>query len=487
VDTIGGAMFHFEDVLPTLGRLTIQNESLGRQDGYQGGEQYVKLQGATWGALKWTLTGGDFHVTTNLTDAAQGNLPFPEITARGVNVEAVSGDRRYDFFLGGDTIPMGPWMPFRMRAPQRVLGASMQRGLGKRIRIGVRASRVSSSETQIAASLLPPEWRLRSANSATVQTTFKATTHLRLFGEAALSSASPGVETQPALHGPFSGVAGAEWNTPRLTVRASYTSQNLSYLPVYAYFLGDRRGPFAEIRYHVSKRLELSSTTTDTSNNLEHDPNRVDVHNVSSTVTSSLTLPWKLGASIQLIENRLSILPPGTPEPILIGNRQIAANVTRTVGSHSLRLTLRDTRLTQSGRIATLVTPEAEDVVHFKRYLAGGGFRFERMALGQPLVPVFHGSAEAHVGRLNAHVDFENGNLAPSNALATNSIGAISLRADWKLSRTWTMETQSFRNWMTTLDNVPTDPATPPRVIMRQWNIYFRFTKNLKWASRTPA
>src|SRR6478672_1869702 len=69
VDTIGGAMFHFEDVLPTLGRLTIQNESLGRQDGYEGGEQYVKLQGATWGALTWTLTGGDFHVTTNLTDA----------------------------------------------------------------------------------------------------------------------------------------------------------------------------------------------------------------------------------------------------------------------------------------------------------------------------------------------------------------------------------------------------------------------------------
>jgi hypothetical protein len=485
-ESIGGAAFHFEDVLPMLGRLTIQRESLGHQAGYQGGDQYIKLQGATWGKLKWTLSGGDFHVATNLTDAPLGNLPFPEITARGVNVEATSGDRRYDFFLGGDTIPMGPWMPFRMSAPQRVMGASAQRGLGKRMRLGVRASRVASSETQIAASLLPPEWRFRSANSATVQSTFKANEHLRFFGEAAVSSASPVMQTAPAPRGPFSATAGAEWNSPRFSLRTSYTSQSLSYFPVYAYFLGDRRGPFAEIRYRLSKRLEVSGTTTDTTNNLEHDPSRVDVHNTASSVTGSLTLPWKVGASVQLAENRLAILPPGVTEPILIGNRQLSANVMRTFGTHSLRLTVRETRLTQSDRVATMLTPEMEDVLHFKRFLAGGAVRFEPLAMGQALRPVFRGIAEARVARFSAHVDFENGNLGPSSALATNSLGVLSLRGDWKLGRTWTFETQSFRNWLTTLDNAPSDPAAPPRVLMRQWNVYFRFTKNLKWGGRTP-
>ena len=487
VDSIGGASFHFEDVLPFLGRVTIQRETLGRASGYQGGEQYIKLQGVTRDKLKWIISGGDFRIATNLSDAPLGNLPFPEITARGVNVEATAGDRRYDFFFGGDTVPMGPWMPFRIRAPQTVMGASMQRSFGKRTKFGVRASRVSSSQSQIAASLLPHEWRFRSANSAVAQVSFKASSHLRFFGEAALSSAdaaSQATPSQPApnrpFSGPFSGAAGTEWNpSSRLSLRASYASQSLSYFPVYAYFLGDRRGPFAEIRYRVSKRVELSGTTTDTSNNLEHDPNRVNVRNTASSVTGSFTLPRKVAASVQLAENQLSILPPGVTGPILIGNRQISANVTRTVRSHNLRLTVRQTRFTQGDRMAIQLNPEMEDVMRYKRFVAGGAVRLERPALGRPAVPVFRGIGEAHFARFTAHLDFENGNLGPSSAISTNSLGSVSLRADLKLGRGWTFESQSFRNWLTTLDNAALDPATPPRLLMRQWNVFFRFTKQL--------
>ena len=48
-----GVAFHFEDSLPTFGRLVINEENLWDRGVYRSGEDSVKLQGARWAGLNW--------------------------------------------------------------------------------------------------------------------------------------------------------------------------------------------------------------------------------------------------------------------------------------------------------------------------------------------------------------------------------------------------------------------------------------------------
>src|SRR5437660_6319464 len=76
-DAAAGAAVHFEDVLPTLGHLTINSESLGNHGTYQSGEDYIKLQGPEFDGLHFGFVGGDFRVSSNLMEPLFGNFSFP--------------------------------------------------------------------------------------------------------------------------------------------------------------------------------------------------------------------------------------------------------------------------------------------------------------------------------------------------------------------------------------------------------------------------
>src|SRR5215471_1895720 len=101
-----GIAFHFEDSLPTFGRLVVNQESLGNEGVYRSGEDYAKLQGARWKNYSLSVTAGDFRASSNLLDPLFGNLVLPELAVRGLYVEAVNKDTKYVFFAGSETLPL---------------------------------------------------------------------------------------------------------------------------------------------------------------------------------------------------------------------------------------------------------------------------------------------------------------------------------------------------------------------------------------------
>ena len=255
-DSAAGVAAHLEDVLPGLGRLTINSESLGNRGRYQSGDDYVRLQGLVVDGFRFGLVGGDFRVPSNLLEPMFGNFFFPEIAARGFLVEATKGDRTFAMYAGSETLPLIPVNFFRARAPQSLFAMSARRGFGKRLRLGARLMRLSGTEQQIETSpflfMLPPERRFRGLTSVISQSTYQIGPRLRLYGEGSGSATERSESLQAYKQSPFSAAAGVVWDSKPFTLKGNYVYQSISYLPLPGYFLGDRRGPYAEARYRRS-------------------------------------------------------------------------------------------------------------------------------------------------------------------------------------------------------------------------------------------
>ncbi len=163
-----------------------------------------------------------------------------------------------------------------------------------------------------------------------------------------------------------------------------------------------------------------------------------------------------------MIDTGLTIRIPGGSPLIYAGNLQLAASLGRTVGTHSLRFYLRELRLTSVDQRLRRVNPEVEDVVQTKRFTGGGAVRLQDRS------PGLRGIAEARLARFTVHADVESGNLTPSNVAARTSLGVANFRLSSKLAKTWTLEAQSSRVWLSN-----------PLPVMSQWNVSFRLIKQL--------
>src|SRR5215469_5012005 len=95
-----GLAVRFQDFLPGLGFLNGNLEGYGAQNRLQTGENFLELRGAPWLGQHWTLTGGDFRAPANLVPVPFSNVFTPEITARGVSIQAQHEGSRYSFFAG---------------------------------------------------------------------------------------------------------------------------------------------------------------------------------------------------------------------------------------------------------------------------------------------------------------------------------------------------------------------------------------------------
>jgi hypothetical protein len=484
-DSAAGVAAHFEDVLPTLGRLTINSESLGNHGTYQSGEDYIRLQGPVFDGLHFGFVGGDFRISSNLMDPLFGNFFFPEIAARGFSVEATKGDRTYAIYAGSETLPLVPVNFFRARAPQSLFGISARRGFGKRLRLGARLLRLSGTEHQIEASpflfMLPAERRFRSVTSVISQSTYKVSSHLRFYGEGDASAAERTEASQVYKQSPLSGAAGAIWESPLLTLKADYVYQTISYLPLTGYFLGDRRGPYGEVRYKPIKRLELNASVGHFVNNLERDPLRPEIQTDSSSVVATLSLPAKVIASAQATYTGMLIGFAGSP-PSYMGNRLLTASLTRPLKNHNLRFSLRQMRLTSAIQGVTEVWPELEDTFTSKRFTATAALRMQRQALWMPVGPAFRGAAEARLARITAGLNLDSANLQGSTVLTNNSVRTLSFRATANVGRGWNFEIQSSQLRITSLSNVlaPGLTAPVPQLLFEQGTFLFRFTKQIK-------
>src|ERR1035441_3344425 len=91
----------------------------------------------------------------------------------------------------------------------------------------------------------------------------------------------------------FSSIAAAAWESKALTVRVNYVLQGAHYFPLAGYFIGDRRGPFAEIRLRPWKRVDLYAAASNYRNNLEKDRNATGM--ASTTTSAGVTLSLQIG------------------------------------------------------------------------------------------------------------------------------------------------------------------------------------------------
>ena len=439
---------------------------------------------------RWTVTGGDFRTPASLVDFPFYNIFTPEIAARGVRIQATHQDTQYTIFAGEETLTAGPRVPFRILAPQTVIGASAVRKIGKHLAVGGRFLQLSSSAGDIAENpyLFPPGRELNLVRTFAAQSLYQPFKRLKLYAEASRSVAQ-------GRRNLLSSLAGLVWDTEMLTLRANYSRQGALYLPLVGYFAGDRQGPFVEARFRPRKDLELYGSASQYRNNLEQDPQVTSIASASSAAGASVTLPGRFSLNGQLSTIQFSSRAFGEGAQTS-HNRQVSATLARSIRRHSLHLTWRDMQLEQVAGPQRQRATEAEDMFQVRRMFLGGAVRWQQSSAGERRNSLYYrASAQGDAGRLRAFANIEIGNdLANRTIFATNTYSTTVVGVGLRLFRDWSLQTEVFRNRLN-MDLNPESifvleggglPIGSNLAEFNQWSFFFRLTKQIRWGGGLP-
>jgi len=499
VSDISGLSFEFHHFIPKTGLLSGSLSPYAGESRFRTADLYLELAGVPWDGSRWTFRGGDFVVPLNLVEFPFTNIYYPQLAARGFQIRASTTGREYGFFAGGETLLSGPRVPFRTRVPQTAWGAFVKQRFGSRLEVGARFLRLTSSSESIRNNpvFFQAGRSFQAIDIAAVQSALSVTSHLKLLAEA--SSSFGASQIVPAGGGsvPVSVVAGPIYDTGRFTFRANYVSQSLSYLPIAGYFVGDRRGPFAEARLRPFDWLELFGSANRYTNNLEKAANTASFRSTATTRGASVRLPARFTASGDLSAIRFSSWQPANRGRQDSSNRQLSLNLTRPVGRHSLRLTGREIQLLSGGQRQRQRTGEVEDTVVYRRVVLGAAIRLQRQLGVEPKTTVSgRGSFQVLFGRFNMHGYFEAGNdLTNRTLFATSATTSAVLGLSARLRRTWSLEIEGYRNHLLTQLNpenifvLQNQNALTANVLstFNQWSFYFRMSKQFNWGQPRPS
>lgn len=491
LNTTTGAAFKFQDFLPKLGFLSGSFEGYGAQNRLQTGENFLELRGAPWMGYRWTITGGDFRTPASLVEFPFYNVFTPEIVARGLRIQATHQDTQYTFFAGEETLSAGPRVPYRILAPQTVIGASAVRRIGKHLRIGGRIMQFSSSPQDMAdnPNLFPAGRDIGLVRTFSVQSLYTPVKRLKLYAE----FSKPTAQGQSTVS---SYVAGVSWEAKALALRVNYVLQGALYFPLIGYFTGDRRGPFAEMHWRPWKRLELYGSASQYRNNLENDPNATALRSTSASAGLSATLPWKFYANGQLSTIGFSSQVPGSPA-IASDNRQLSASLSRSIGHHSLQVNWRDLKLVTPPVAQRQRATEIQDTYQFNHFFIGGAARLQQSAGSEQRNSVYlRGSLQANAGRISAFANVEYGNdLVNRTVFATNTYSTSVIGIALRLFRGWNLQAETFRNRLVMELNPESifilegggAAVSQNLAALNQWSLYFRLTKQIRWGGGLPS
>ncbi|MBZ5624917.1 MAG: carboxypeptidase-like regulatory domain-containing protein [Acidobacteriia bacterium] len=491
LNTTTGAAFKFQDFFPRLGFLSGSFEGYGAQNRLQTGENFLELRGAPWMGHRWTVTGGDFRTPASLVEFPFYNIFTPEIAARGVRIQATHQDTQYTFFAGQETLSAGPRVPYRILAPQTVMGASAVRRIGKHLRIGGRFMQFSSSPRDMAdnPNLFPAGRDIGLARTLSVQSLYTPVDRLKLYAEVSRPTAQ-GRSTV------LSSITGVSWESKALTLRVNYALQGALYLPLIGYFTGDRRGPFAEMRLRPWKRLELYGSASQYRNNLENDPNVTALRSSSGSAGLTATLPWKFYANGQISTIGLSSQEPASAA-IVSRNRQFSASLSRPIGHHSLQINWRDLNLAMSPVSQRQRATEIQDMYQFSHFFVGGAARWQQASGSEQRNSIYgRGSLQGNAGRFSAYANVEYGNdLVNRTVFATNTYSTTVIGVALRLFRDWNLQAETFRNRLA-MDLNPESifvlggggaAISQNLAALNQWSLYFRLTKQIRWGGGLPS
>ncbi len=487
-----GVAFKFQNFLQGIGLLSVNFEGYGSQGSFRLGDNYARLSGVSLFGQHWAVSGGDFHAPLALVSNPFHNLFTPELSARGVTVEMSNTHRTLRFFEGRETLTEGPRMPFRVPAPQAVFGASWQERFSDNWQLGVRYLHTTSSASEVAAhpSLFTAGRDFLSSDSVSVQSSLRATKRLRLYGEA---TASSGDGDDAGKTGKLSYIAGPAWESEKFSARANYIYETNSYLPLAGYFIGDRRGPFADARFRPFKDFEIFGSASRYENNLAHDANLPTFHTASESAGVSATLPWKISASAQFTSIDFnSSAAPGRPASES-ANQQLALTLSRRVQHHNLRVSLLDLQTRVSGVMTDQRLTEVEDTFTWRRFGFGGAARWQHTTGSQAKNTLFYrATARYNAGRLALYGTIEQGtDLVNRSLFSTNTLQSTVIGANAPLFRGWSLSLEAFRSNLTTDLNpgsifVLGGQGVPVATLLssyNQWSVYFRISRQLRWGA----
>jgi hypothetical protein len=490
-----GAVLKFEEFLPNTGLLRGSLEAYRSGGGLQPADNYLQLRGLVWEGLRWNFSAGDFRASGGVLRSPFTNLFVPEINARGIQVEAGDTRQAYSFFYGTETLLAGPRIPFRIGIPQTVLGASMRRTFG-RLETGVRILRLANSPRDSRDNFSFPAGRdFSSAGNLTVYSAYTFSDHLRWYGEATAGRARSADGLPPSQ--PFSYFFGPAWESPRLTVRVNYANLTRSYFPLAGYWIGDRKGPFGEIRIRPIHRIELFGSANRYETASKVTDNLPFLRSAGASAGLSVDLPLKWNASAQLSTTDFHSTDPAAESAQHSSNREWSAMLSRRIGPHTLRFTERDMRLIANGTAGRQRSTEIEDSFQIRHMAVGAGARAQQSAGPDRRTGVYvHGFAQLNLGRLSASGFLEGGkDLANHTVFATSATRSTVVTASLRVTRRWSMQAEAFRSRLISEINAENLFVQGNQNLMlnpvlsqfNQWSFLFRVSRTLSWGAPMPA
>ncbi|HUQ94021.1 MAG TPA: hypothetical protein VM120_20240 [Bryobacteraceae bacterium] len=497
VANVSGLTLGFRQVLPQAGVLSLSLVPAASDGRFRTGDTFIELKGLPRIGYYWTLRGGDFRLSGRLLDVAFNNLYYPEITGRGVSVEATHSGRTFGFLFGTQTLQAGVRVPLRLNTPQTMTGVYLRQKAGERLLLGARLLRLSNKLEELGRSpyLAAHTTTIQSATTAAFDALYTLAGSLKWYGEAAVSAASR-QGASGGHSGPVSFTTGPLLETNRFTLKANYLYQTDSFLPLLGYYLGDRRGPFGEVKLRPHSRMELYASVSDYINNVARDPRTATIRSTGKTAGASLTLPARFSLSGQLSEITLGTRESDADPWQRAKSNQLQVTLARPIQRHSLRLAAREFRQLSRLGLERQRTAEVEDVFQHRWFSFGGAVRAQRLIGLQSKTSIFvRGNAQLNLRHFSAYANIESGNdLANRTLFATNAVSTTVLGASIHLAQGWDLQAEAFRNNLIAELNpqnvfvLQGQGVFIPSILsaLNQWSVYFRMTKRFSWGPPAP-
>jgi hypothetical protein len=499
--TLTGAATAFREFMPGLGLLSGNIEAYEQNTRGRVGENFVQLRGFIWKGRRWNFIGGDFRLPATAVTFPFQNYFMPFAGIRGGEAEMQDGHTTYTLFAGEETLAAGPRISYRIQVPQYAAGASIRHTIGH-LELGARYLHLSSPDDafQVYPVFFPVGHEFRQVDSLNLGAFYVLSPKLRFYSDATLSHVSflPGFAAAPSA--PLSFLDGVIYDTRIITVRANYGQQSTSYLPLLGYYAGDRRGPYIDVRLHLTKFFEITAAGAITRNNLEHNALATDLRAESASGGAALSLPWKINLSGQysLIDLR-TIQPdpaPGTPGTQKFRNAESTATLARPFGHHSVRLTVRDLNLAATIFNQKQAVAEVEDAVNYSHFTAATAVRFQQVNAGQLQNSVFvRGTLQVRFRHFTAYAQGEVGNdLVNKSVFATNNVNTTVAGVTYSGFKGWNFMAEVFRNSLTSQLNPVSVFALTSQGVgvdtllsdLNQWSAYIRISKRFQWGAPLP-
>ncbi len=494
-----GVSLKLQQFIPKVGLIDASLENYASRGRYQVGENYLDLRNFVWMGTRWSFRGGDCRIPANMTAFPFQNFFNPELTVRGGCVEARKGGMIFSLFGGQQTLQTGPRIPFRTTTAQRVEGASLRYLKAERLELGFRFMRFDNDPAGMMqhSYLFPANRRFLSANVVSVQALYRVAGKFRLYAEQGASFGARRLSGENTRVDPWSRTFGAIWESTMLSIRANYSEQSLLYLPIAGYSAGDRKGPFAELRFRPAKWLELFGSGTRQSNNLENHPDTPTLRSTSISAGASVQLPFRFSTNVQLTELQFVSSASATAVSRPSNNRMVTASLTRSVGRHNLRATVRELKLTSNGLPLLQRSGEVEDMIQWGHLTLGGAMRMDSNAGDERRNTLYgRGNVQVRSKYLTAYSYFEIGrDLVSQSIFSTNAVRSTVIGVSGRVRSGWDVQVETFRNSLTTALNpenlfvLQTQGVAVPALLagLNQWSLFVRLTRSFAWNGGMPS